>query len=218
MLFGSPSFLTVRPGNLLWALPRVRWSAWRSFGSRRTLGRSSPPWACWGIGCVRPPSWVPPSPRAVGSRGRGLPPAMTVCPFLRRLSAIRLPIMPHISSHFFVGMHEFCATCVRFQEREKYWNDGQVHVFWGFWEQKQHIFRASTQVLHAWRGGFADVVFHICLACLIRWCDISYWLSAFEGEVRLGKIPVVTVVTIVTVAFHGMVIFSLSIYICLIYK
>ena len=175
MLFGSPSFLTVRPGNLLWALPRVRWAAWRSYSTRRTCGRSSPPRACWGIGRMHPASWAPP-PRAGGSRGRGLPPAMTVCPFLRRLSAIRLPIMPHISFHFLVGTHEFCATCVRFQEREKYWNDGQVHVFWGFWEQKQHIFRASAQILHAWRGGFTDVVF---LVSLVRWyaklLNISFW-------------------------------------------
>ena len=163
-LFSSPGFLTVHSGDSRWALPRVRWTAWRSFSTRRTCGRSSPPWACWGTGCVRPPSCAPP-PRAVGSRGRGFPQDWTVCPFLRRLSAIRLPIMPHISFHFLVGTHEFCATCVRFQEREKYWNDGQVHVFWGFWEQKQHIFRASAQILHAWRGGFTDVVFLVSLVC-----------------------------------------------------
>ena len=46
-------FLAVRPGSPRWALPRVRWATWRSFGSRRTCGRPSPPWACWGAGCVR---------------------------------------------------------------------------------------------------------------------------------------------------------------------
>ena len=38
----------------------------------------------------------------------------------------------HHAAHFLpilVGTHEFCATYVRFKEREKYWNDGLVHVF-----------------------------------------------------------------------------------------
>ena len=134
------------------------------------------------------------------------------------------PICHQIAHHavhflpFLVWTHEFGSTCVRFQEREKYWNDGLVHVFWDFFIEKQHIFRASAQILHAWRGGFADVILHFCLACLIRWCDINCWLSAFERENRREKIPVVTIVTVVTIKFQGMTIPSLFIYIYLIYK
>ena len=75
----------------------------------------------------------------------------------------------HHAAHFLqilVGTRKFCATYVRFQEREKYWNDGLMYVFCRFREKKRQIFRASAQVLHAWRGGFADVVFHICLVYL----------------------------------------------------
>ena len=46
-----------------------------------------------------------------------------------------------------------------------------------FREQKQHIFRASAQILHAWRGGFADVVFHICL---VRRCIKLLAVSILE--------------------------------------
>lgn len=65
-----------------------------------------------------------------------------------------------------VGIREFRATCVRFQERKKLGGDGLVHIFWGFREQKLHIFRASAQILHAWRGGFTDVVPLFCMSVL----------------------------------------------------
>ena len=165
MLFGSPGFLAVRPGGALWALRCVRWTTWRSFGSRCTRCRSSPSWACWGTGCVCPASWAPPHHRVVGSCGWEL--------FLLSWQlALAPPICHQITHHavhflpFLVGTHEFGSTCVRFQEREKYWNDGLVHVFWDFWEQKQHTFRASAQILHAWRGGFTDVVPLFCMSGL----------------------------------------------------
>ena len=206
MLFGSPSFLTVRPGNLLWALPRVRWAAW-----------PSPSRACWVRGaCTQRRGLLLLVPSEVAADGSSSShdswpfPAPPICHQIAHHTAHFLP--------FLVGMREFCVTCVRFQEREKYWNDGQVHVFGDFWEQKQHTFRASYQVWHAWRGGFADVILHFCLACLIRWCDINCWLSAFERENRREKIPVVTIVTVVTIKFQGMTIPSLFIYIYLIYK
>ena len=177
MLFGSPSFLTVRPGNLLWALPRVRWSAWRSFGSRRTLGRSSPPWACWGIGRVHPASWAPP-PRAGGSRGRGLPPAMTVCPFLRRLSAIRLPIMPHISSRFWSGRVNFAPLTCDFRREKSIGTTGWCMSFVVF-ERKNGKFSVLQPRFCMPGGVILPMICHGSVFCLIRWCVVNYWLSAF---------------------------------------
>ena len=48
------------------------------------------------------------------------------------------PICHQITHHavhflpFGVGTHEFGSTYVRFQEKEKYWDDGLVHGFWDF--------------------------------------------------------------------------------------
>ena len=47
----------------------------------------------------------------------------------------------HHAAHFLqilVGTRKFCATYVRFQEREKYWNDGLMYVFCRFREKKRH--------------------------------------------------------------------------------
>ena len=144
-LFSSPGFLTVHSGDSRWALPRVRWAAWRSFSTRCTCGRSSPPWACWGTGCVRPPfvrsssSCCRKSRQRVPTRLDSLPfPAPPICHQIAHHAAHFLP--------FLVGTHEFCATCVRFQEREKYWNDGLMYVFCRFREKKRQFFRASAQV------------------------------------------------------------------------
>ena len=102
-------------------------------------------------------------------------PAPPICYQIAHHTAYFLP--------FLVGTHEFCATCVRFHEREKYWNDGQMHVFWGFWEQKQHIFRASAQVLHARKGGFTMS----CFISVLSVDMLSCWLSAFERKEKTGK-------------------------------
>ena len=174
-------FLAVHPGNPRWALPRVKWAAWRAYSTHRTCGRPTPPRAYWGIGCVRPSSWAPPR-RAVGSRGRGLPPVLTVVPFLRRLSAVQIA---HHAAHFLqilVGTRTFCATYVRFQEREKYWNDGLMYVFCRFREKKRQIFRASAQVLHARRGDFADDLSRFCILSYSMVCCKLLVISLLKGR------------------------------------
>ena len=79
----------------------------------------------------------------------------------------------HHAAHFLpflVGTHEFGSTCVRFQEREKYRNDGLMYVFCRFREKKRQIFRASAQVLHAWRGDFANDLSRFCILSYSRAC------------------------------------------------
>ncbi len=61
---------------------------------------------------VRAPSFVGSSSCWRKSWQRALPVVLTVVPFLRRLSAARLPIMPHISSRFWSGRVNFAPlTC-----------------------------------------------------------------------------------------------------------
>ena len=79
----------------------------------------------------------------------------------------------HHAAHFLqilVGTRKFCTTYVRFQEREKYWNDGLMYVFCRFQSLKRQIFRASAQVLHAWRGDFADDLSRFCILSYSRVC------------------------------------------------
>ena len=96
-----------------------------------------------------------------------------------RLDSLPFPAPPichqiaHHAAHFLpflVGTHEFGFACVRFQEREKFWNDGLMYVFCRFREKKRQIFRASAQVLHAWRGDFADDLSRFCILSYSRVC------------------------------------------------
>lgn len=215
-LFSSPGFLTVHSGDSRWALPRVRWAAWRFFGSRCTCGRSSPLRACWGIGCVRPPSWAPP-PRAVGSRGRGFPQDWTVCPFLRRLSAIRLPIMPHISFHFWLERMNSASLACDSRREKKYWNDGLVYAFCRFREKKRQIFRASALFWHAWRGDFADDLSRFCILSYSRVCCKLLVISLWEGT-GAGGSPGALQRYSVTIKFQEVMTLPLIMYIYLIYK
>ena len=86
------------------------------------------------------------------------------------------PICRQIAHHaahflpFLVGTHEFRSTCVRFQEREKYWNDGLMYVFCRFREKKRQFFRASALFWHAWRGDFADDLSRFCILSYSRVC------------------------------------------------
>ena len=179
-LFSSLGFLTVHSGDSRWALPRVRGAAWRSFGSRCTCGRPSPPWACWG---VRAPTFVRSSSSSsccrksrqrVPTRLDSLPfPASPICRKIAHHAAYFLP--------FLVGTHEFGFTCVRFQEREKYWNDGQVHVFCRFREKKRQFFRASALFGHAWWGDFADDLSWFCILSYSRVCCKLLVISTWEG-------------------------------------
>ncbi len=118
---------------------------------------------------VRAPTFVRSSSCCRKSRQRAstspdsLPfPAPPICHQIAHHAAYFLP--------FLVGTHEFCATCVRFQEREKYWNDGLMYVFCRFREKKRQIFRASARILHAWRGDFADVLSRFCILSYSRVC------------------------------------------------
>ena len=74
----------------------------------------------------------------------------------------------HHAAHFLpfsVGTHEFGSTCVRFQEREKFWNDRLMYVFCRFREKKRQIFRASARIWHAWRGDLLMLYFFsVCLS------------------------------------------------------
>ena len=89
-------------------------------------------------------------------------PAPPICHQIAHHAAYFLP--------FLVGTHEFGFTCVRFQEREKYWNDGLVYVFCRFREKKRHIFRASALFWHAWRDDFADDLSRFCILSYSRVC------------------------------------------------
>ena len=86
------------------------------------------------------------------------------------------PICRQIAHHaahflpFLVGTHEFGSTCVRFQEREKYWNDGLMYVFCRFREKKRQFFRASALFWHALRGDFADDLSRFCIQSYSRAC------------------------------------------------
>ena len=186
-LFSSPGFLTVHSGDSRWALPRVRWAAWRSYSTRRTCGRSSPLRACWGIGYVRPPSCAPPPPpRAVGSRGRGFPQDWTVCPFLRRLSAIRLPIMPHISFHFWSGRMNFAPLACDSRREKSFGTMGRCMSFVVF-ERKNGKFSVLQPCFGMPGGVILLMICHGSVFCLIRGCVVNYWLSAFEREIWAGE-------------------------------
>ena len=120
---------------------------------------------------VRTPSFMGPSSSYWRkSRQRALPQVMTVGPFLCRQSAARLPIMPHISSRFWSGRVNFSLLACDFKREKKYWNDGLMYVFCRFREKKRQIFRASAQVLHAWRGDFADDLSRFCILSYSRVC------------------------------------------------
>ena len=103
------------------------------------------------------------SRQKVPTRLDSLPfPAPPICHQIAHHAAYFLP--------FLVGTHEFCATCVRFQEREKFWNDGLMYVFCRFREKKRQIFRASALFWHAWRGDFADDLSRFCILSYSRVC------------------------------------------------
>ena len=121
--------------------------------------------------CVRPPSCAPPPPpRAVGSRGRGFPQDWTVCPFLRRLSAIRLPIMPHISFHFWSGrMNSASLACD--SRREKSIGTMDWCMSFVVFERKNGKFPVLQPCFwHAWRGDFADDLSRFCILSYSRVC------------------------------------------------
>ena len=108
----------------------------------------------------------------------------------------------HHAAHFLpaaVGMHKFCATCLHSQDRKKFCDERLVHAFWRLREQKRQIFRAFAQIWHGWRGWFTDVVLHFCLVCLVRWCDVNCWLSAFERELEPGERSNHYSITVITV-------------------
>ena len=157
-----------------------------SFGSRCTCCPPSPPWACWGTGCVRPPSCAPPRPRAVGSRGRGFPQDWTVCPFLRRLSAARLPIMPHISFHFWSGRMNSAPLACDSRREKSIGTMGWCMSFVVF-ERKNGNFSVLQPCFGMPGGVILPMICHGSVFCLIRGCVVNYWLSAFERELELEE-------------------------------
>ena len=64
-------------------------------------------------------------------------------------------------------------------------------------------------------GVILPMICHGSVFCLIRWCVVNYWLSAFERELELeearGRYSV-------TIKFQEVTILPLIIYIYLIYK
>ena len=87
------------------------------------------------------------------------------------------------------------------------------------------LLRAKTAYISCLSPDFACLEGWICwcctsflYVCLIRWCNVNYWLSAFERELEQGEPGGVTVVTVVTIKFQGVTILLFVIYIYLIYK
>ena len=139
------------------------------------------------------------------------PVVLTVGPFLRRLSAIRLPIILHISFYFWSGrMNSAPLACD--SRREKSIGTMGRCMFFETFESKNSIYFVP-QPRFSMPGG-VDLLMctSFLYACLIRWCDVNYWLSAFEKEIWAGKIPIRTVGTVRTVSFQEMA-FSPSYYI-----
>ena len=71
----------------------------------------------------------------------------------------------------------------------------------------------------AWLEG---LVYWCCTSflfvCLVRWCDVNYWLSAFERETVAGRTFHFFHLPNLPIKFQGMTISPLIIYIYLIYK
>ena len=136
---------------------------------------------------MRPPSCAPPPPpRAVGSRGRGFPQDWTVCPFLRRLSAIRLPIMPHISFHFWSGRMNFAPLACDSRREKSFGTMGRCMSFVVF-ERKNGKFSVLQPCFGMPGGVILLMICHGSVFCLIRGCVVNYWLSAFEREIWAGE-------------------------------
>ena len=134
---------------------------------------------------MRPPSCVPPPPRALGSRGRGFQQDWTVCPFLRRQSAARLPIMPHISSHFWSGRMNFAPLACDSRREKSFGTMARCMSFVVF-ERKNSKFSVLQPCFDMLGGVILPMICHGSVFCLIRGCVVNYWLSAFEREIWAG--------------------------------
>ena len=132
--------------------------------------------------CVHPASWAPP-PRAVGSRGRWLPRVMTVGPFLRRLSAIRLPIMPHISSHFWSGRMNFAPLACDSRREKSIGTMGRCMSFEAFESKNSINFVPRT------RFGMPEGVDLLMLYSIsVLFVDVlNYWLLIFYREIGVER-------------------------------
>ena len=166
---------------------------------------------------MRPPSCAPPPPRSVGSRGRGFPQDWTVCPFLRRLSAARLPIMPHISSHFWLErMNSASLACV--SRREKSIGTMDWCMSFVVFERKNGKFSVLQPCFGMPGGVILPMICHGSVFCLIRGRVVNSWLSAFERELELEEARGALQRYSVTIKFQEVTTPFLIMYIYLIYK
>lgn len=127
-----------------------------------------------------------PPPRAGGGRGRGFPQDWTVCPFLRRLSAIRLPIMPHISSRFWSGCMNFAPLACDSRREKSIGTMARCMSFVVF-ERKNSKFSVLQPCFDMLGGVILPMICHGSVFCLIRRCVVNSWLSAFEREIWAGE-------------------------------
>lgn len=217
MLFGSPGFLAVRPGGALWALRCVRWTTWRSFGSRCTRGRPSPSWACWGTGCVRPASWAPPHHRVVGSCGWEL--FLLSWQLALPCAAYLPPDYPSCRTFPFIfGRNAWIRLHLRAIPGER-----KVLERWTG-ACLLRLLRAETAYISCFSPDFACLEVWICwcctsflYVCLIRWCNVNYCLSVFKREVGAVWNSISDSLTIWQFNFKRVTI-PLFLYIYLIYK
>ena len=115
---------------------------------------------------------------------------MTVCPFLHRLSAIRLSIMPHISSHFWSGHMNFAPLACDSRREKSIGTMGRCMSF-GTFESKN-----STHFVPQPRFGMPGWVDLLMLysTSVLFVCVLNYWLLTFYRGIRVKRnLPIWTV-------------------------